>query len=214
MQKKYGPSRLFAVLAAAAMLLAVVLTVLCLDAEPLLLKTPNAARNRVDAFMTAVCSGDYDQAQAMLYGRPDLGLQREPADTLGVLLREAFQDSTDYSCSGSCYVKDSQLRQDVSFVHLDLSSVTGTLKTRAEERLSRKVSSAEDMSQIYDEENNYREELVREVLEEVTREAITEDASFVQKELSLPLVYENGQWWILPEQTLLDTLFGDIGQGG
>lgn len=209
--KEKRAAGLFALLAVILMVLALVLVLLCMDAQPVLLKTSKAALERVDAFMTAICDGDYSTAQTMLQGAPDLGADKTPADAAGVLLWKAFVESTEYQRSGDCFIQDSRLAQKVTFNSLDMTSVTASLGDRAKERLARRVSEAEDMSQIYDENNNYREELVMEVLREVTEEAIREDGQQHQQEITLKLVYENGQWWILPEQELLNVLFGGIG---
>lgn len=211
MKKKCGSSVLFAVLAVLTAALAVTLTALFLHAQPLLLKTPEAAIQTADAFMTAVCDGNFDSAQKLLYGSPELGADRAPADTAGVLIWDAFLDSTDYSLAGDCYTVDSGLAIDVLFVSMDMSSVTEKLGQRAETLLARKVSQAEDVSDIYDEDNNYREELVMEVLETVTEQAIREDSRYSEQRITLKLTCQDGQWWVQPEQQLLNVLFGGIG---
>lgn len=202
---------LFAGMAAVLAVLALLLTAMFLRAEPVVLKAPEEAVQTVDSFMAAVCEGDFQSAQLLLSGTPDLGADQTPSDPAAALIWEAFLDSTDYTLEGSCYAVDSGLAQDVLFLSLDISSVTQNLGPRAAQLLEQKVSQAEDVSEVYDADNNYREDLVMEVLQTVTREAIREDARYIEQRITLKLTSREGRWQILPEQQLLNTLFGGIG---
>ena len=99
---------------------------------------------------------------------------------------------------------------DVSVSALDLSSVTANLKERAQKTLEKHIAEAEDPSEVYDENHDYREEFVMNALLAAAREALEQDAKTVTWNLTLNLVYENGQWWIMPEQALLKALSGGI----
>lgn len=190
--------------------IAIAVTILFLDAPPMLLEKPGAAAQTADAFMSAVCAGDFETARQYLYGTPELGT-RQPSQTVGVLIWEALVDSSDYMLQGECYVTDSGLAQDVTFLCLDISSVTEHLGSRAKVLLEERVAQAASATEIYDDENNYREDVVMEVLETVTAQAIREDARYVEQDVTLQLVWQEGQWWIQPEQRLLNALFGGIG---
>lgn len=203
-------SGLFGLLAAGIAALTVVLTVLFLHAEPMVLKVPPAAVEAADSFMAAVCDGNYEKAQELLQGNPDLGADQVPEDAAGKRIWEAFLDSMDYRLSGECYAVDSGLAQDVQFLCLDMDSVTGTLGDRARKLLEQKVAQAQDMTEIYDEDNNYRQELVNEVLLTVTEAAIREDAAYVEQTITLKLTCQGGKWYVVPEQNLLNVLFGGI----
>ena len=78
------------------------------------------------------------------------------------------------------------------------------------EAARQRVAEAEDPGEVYDENNDYREDLVMEVLQTAAREALQSDAREISWEITLNLVYENGQWWIMPEQTLLEAISGGI----
>ena len=47
-------------------------------------------------------------------------------------------------------------------------------------------------------------------IEENIRRHLEQDAKQTSWELTLNLVYENGQWWIMPEQDLLRAISGGI----
>ncbi len=202
-------------------LLAVVLTVLTLTvcteaigAKPVLVKTPAAAVETADAVMNAICAGDYETASGMMYGTPNLGIDRAPSDEVGVMLWDAFQDSLSYELVGECYTTDSGVAQDITFTCLDYSSVTASLRDRAQTLLMERVEAAENAEEhadtIYDENGDYREDFVMEVLRDVTLDALEEDAETMQQTVTVNLVCKKGQWWVVADQGLLAAISGGI----
>lgn len=181
-----------------------------LDAEPVLLSEPVEASGRVTELMDAIVACDYDKASGVLYGTPQLGLDRDPADEVGVMLWDAFTDSQSYELKGNCEAQDSGLTQQVVFTYMDISSVTANLADRSEALLVKRIESAESISEIYDENNEYREDVVMDVLQEAVAMALKEDAQQVSVELTLNLVYRDNQWWVVPNSQLLNAISGGI----
>ena len=72
------------------------------------------------------------------------------------------------------------------------------------------MEEARDLTRIYDENNEYREDFVMEVLTQAVNDAIREDGVVSSQELVLNLVYRQGQWQVQPEQKLLNALSGGI----
>lgn len=180
------------------------------DREPQLLTPPTVARNQVVTMMEAVCGGDYDAASAVILGTPDLGMSREAADEVGVLVWEAFQESLTYELSGECYTTSDGLAQDITVTGLDIESVTANLHQRSRELLEKRVEEAEDISEVYDENNEYREEFVMDVLYDAAEEALREDAQLYTAELTIRLSYTDGNWWVVADSALLDAISGGI----
>lgn len=200
----------FGLLAVAAAAAAILLTVRFLNTPPVLVKVPDAALAQVDAMMNAVCEGDFETASQYMYGDPDLGVDREAADPVGELIWNAFADSLSCERSGECFATDAGLAQNVVFRSLDFDSVTENLGDRAQTLLARRVEEAVDTSQIYDENNEYREDFVMEVLYDAAKAAIEEDARYTEQEITLNLTYRDGQWWIMPEQALISAISGNV----
>ena len=50
------------------------------------------------------------------------------------------------------------------------------------------------------------------VVTDAAREALREDASYLETELTVELVYVKGQWWILADQALMQAISGGIAQ--
>lgn len=180
------------------------------DALPILLSAPDSATRQLTGMLEEICDGRYGDAAKRMLGCPELGADKAPADPLGALLWDAFAGSMDYRLEGECYTTGAGLAQDVTVTYLDISSVTADLRRRAQEELTRRVAEAEDVSQIYDESNNYREDFVMDVLLCAAEAALQEDARSVSVTLTVNLKYENGQWWVVADKALLDAISGGI----
>ena len=203
-------SAILAVLGIVILVFALVLCLTSLDAETVLLTPPDEALERAEEMMDAVAAGDYAAASKVMYGQPDLGVDREPADEVGVLVWNAFVESISYEFTGECFATDSGIAQNVSVTSLDIPSVMTNLKTRVNTLLNARIAEATEMSQLYDEENNFREELIDEVLLEAIGAALEEDAQNVTREVTLSIAYRDGQWWVVPDQALLQAISGGV----
>lgn len=201
---------LFAVLGLCAAAAGIYLSFDNMNAEPILAQQPESAREQVVDLMDAVCAGDYATASSLLYGRPDLGMERDAADRVGMLLWEAMEQSRTYTLSDAFYATNTGVALDVQMSCLDLASVTVNLRERSQEMLEQRVAEAEDTSEVYDENNEYREEFVMDVLYDAALEALEEDAQQVSYSFTLNLTYQNGKWWIMPEAALLEAISGGI----
>jgi len=93
---------------------------------------------------------------------------------------------------------------------MDIGSVTDVQGERSQALLEARVEQAKDPSELYDENNNFREDLVMDVLYEAAQQALTQDAQEKTWEITVNLVYENGQWWVQPEAALLEAISGGI----
>ena len=202
-------SGIFAVLAALIAVAAIVISFASLSSTPVLLRASEEALDTVDVMMNAVCEGNYNEAGAMMYGMPDLGVH-EAADEVGQLVWDSFVSSISYELVGGFHATDSGLAQNVRITSLDMKSIAKSLGNYAQTLLPQRVEEAEDISLVYDEENNYREEFVMSVLLEATAMALEKDAAYNEQEITLSLVYRYGQWWVVPEQPLLSAISGVI----
>lgn len=203
-------SALFALLGAAAAALTVMLCLYGLNREPVLVEVPHMAVNRVDAMFQAVCDDDYAAAAALMYGQPDLGAERTEEDSVSSRIWDAFVDSVGYELVGDCYATDTGVAQKVQVSYLDITSVTDGLQNRARALLQQRVQEAEDVDQIYDENNEYRQDFVDAVVRDATEQALKQDARYVETELIINLAFHQGQWWILADEALMLAISGGI----
>lgn len=181
-----------------------------MNTEPVLVAEPVEATQKVAELMDAVVSCDYEKASSLIYGNPALGLDREPADQVGVLLWNAFAASQSYELKGGCTAANSGLAQQIVFTYLDMNSVTANLGDRSQELLMERIEAAENINEIYDSNNEYREDVVMEVLEDAVAEALEKDAQNVSVELTVNLVFRDGQWWIVADNALLNAISGGV----
>lgn len=209
MKKRIGPC-FFAFLAAFFTAAALGTAAFCRDNPPVLLSVPEAAALRAEELMDAVCDGDFSGAEAMLYGTPDLGADRLPSDSIGAMVWNAYLQSLDYRFVGEFYATDAGIAVDVKLISLEMESVLKNLGTRSRKLLKDAVASAENVSDLYDENNEYREDLMMEILQEAARQALEEDVRYTYRIFPLQLVYSEGQWQPVADQVFLNAVSGGM----
>ncbi len=203
-------SGFFGLLALALTVAGIYLAVSNRESGPILAKQPDAARVQVQTMLDALCAGEFDTVSSCLYGTPDLGMEGQAADPVGQLFWDALGSSFRYEISGDFHATESGVALDVTVSALDLGTATANLRERAQKLLEERVAAAEDPGEIYDANNEYREDFVMDALYDAAMEALAEDAQQVSWDLTLKLIYQDGQWWIMPEQELLRALSGGI----
>lgn len=203
-------SFIFAVLGTVLLIASVGLCLLSLNAPVHMAEVPAGAAACSEALREAVNDGDFGGIGAVIYGQPDLGVERLPETAEGELIWDAFQFSLSMEFRGECYATDTGLARDAVITALDIPSVTEKLGQRAHALLTTRVENAEDMAELYDNTNNFREELVAEVMELALEQGLRQDSHTVTREVTLTLVNRDGKWWILPDQALLTALSGGL----
>ena len=201
---------LFGAAGVCAAVLCVSLAFQKMDASPVLVEQPESAREQVAVLMEAVSNNDYAAASAVLQGNPVFGADREPADAVSGMIWDAFVKSVSYELVGELYATDSGVAQNITITALDMNSVTVNLKERSETLLEQRVEEAEDPDEVYDENNEYREDFVMQVLYDAAEQALKEDAKLVTSEVAIYMTYENGQWWIVADSALLSAITGGV----
>jgi len=203
-------SALFGLLGLCLAAAGIVLAVSNRDAGPVLVEQPDAAMERVETMMDALCTGDYDTVSGCIYGNPDLGLDREADGEVAQLFWNALAESFDCQIRSDFHATNSGVSLDVTISAMDIKSVTANLRERAQGRMEHRIEQTDDLSEIYDENHEYREEFVMEALLEAAKDALAQDAQTISWDLTLNLIYENGQWWIMPETELFKAISGGI----
>lgn len=200
-------SRLLALLAVLAALVTAALCVYAVHQPPVLLTRPAEAEELAVQLMEDISRGDFDAASKAMLGNPDLGPARQPEGVVGKLLWQGFLDSFTYEYSGNCYAADSGVAMDLQVSYLDISSVIRGMGQQAGTLLKERVRRAEDMDDIYDEHNEYREDLVQEILTQATKQALQKEQP-VSRSLTLQMTFAEGRWWVVPDAQLLGVLSG------
>lgn len=199
---------LFALLGIAVAAATVWLCLQSLDKAPVLLSQPQAAVDRVEALFQMVGQDDYAAASGLIYGSPDLVGDRKSMDKISTMIWDAYVQSFSYELVGDCTATATGIAQKVKVSYLDIHSVTEGLQDRARTLLQQRVAEAEDVEEIYDENNDYRRDFVDGVVNDAAREALARDVRYVEAELTVELVYTQGQWWILADPALMQAISG------
>ncbi len=203
-------SVLAACFAAVCTLSAIGVVCLCRDRTPVLLHVPEEAVRQVEDLMEAVCTGDFSKAETLLYGEPKLGLDQDPDQEVGRMIWDAYVNSLDYELIGSVYPSETGIVQDVKFISMELPAVTEHLGERARRILDETIASAEDVSELYNEENEYRQELIQEILRKAAGQALEEDVRYTYRIIPVQMIYRDNRWWAVADTEFLKAVSGGI----
>ena len=201
---------IFAAAGAVLLVGSIGLCLFSLNAPVRMTQVPEAAVACSEELMTAIADGDFASASERLYGQPELGADRDPADAMGLMVWDAFEKSLSCEFQGACYADETGIYRNASITALDIPSVTENLQTRAHALLTQKVEAATDMAELYDENNDFREDLVTQVLYGALAQAISQDGKTVTRDVTLKLIHRDGQWWVVPDAALLQAITGGV----
>lgn len=180
------------------------------NAEPKLVRYSEEAGQCIQTMLDAVCIGDYASAGQRIYGSPSLTSGAETQSESGKLLWDALISSLSYEWVGEPYASLSGVSQDIKLTALKMDSVTSQLKEASMNLLTQRVQEAEDVSEIYDADGSYQEAFVMKVLKDATEQVIQAYSETETRDLTLTAVYEQGGWWVLPNQTFNELISGGI----
>ena len=181
-----------------------------LNAPARIEEIPEDARLCAEAVSEAIDSRDYAALENCIYGQPELGLTGEPEGELAKMVWDLAQQDLSLSWQGECYMKDAAVCRDAVVTYTDVASVTGGIPVRAQALLSQRVEEATDMEQLYDTTGEFRDDLMDEILKTAVTQACREDAKTATVEVCVEFVNRDGQWWAVPEQTLMTALSGGL----
>lgn len=200
---------IFGILGILLMLGTTVLCLTSLDAPVKLSDLPEAAEQCPVQMMDALAAGDFTAASARMYGQPDLGadqgLTEEAAAVWGI-----FQSGISYEFTSDFYVSGSRIAIDAVLTVPDITSITDTLDDHARDLMNSRISAATEMAELYDGENNFRQDLIDEVMAAAVEKTLAEEPEMLTVETTVGIVYEQGQWWAIPDQALMTALAGGL----
>lgn len=201
---------LFGIAALAAAVFGVKLAMDNRDALPVLVEPSQEALRTASDVLQAVEDGDYDKAGSMILGLPDLGVDREADGDVGQFLWNAYQESLEFEAVGELFTTKEGVAQRYTVRYLDVSSVASNLRTYSQTLLQKRVDEAKEVSEVYDENHEYREDVVMEVLYEAAEASLKENASYIEKEFIVNLAYRGDRWWVVLDDGLLSAISGGL----
>jgi len=165
---------------------------------------------RTDILMEAICRGDYSAASASLYGSPELQWDHDTAAWLSTRLWSAYSDSITYAFSGPCYATNSGIFRDVTITVLDVPALSSKIEDRFQLLLEPYLTVSRYDPEINEEDGSLRQEFIADVLHQAVEQILSEDNPTIDFRITLELTFKDGQWWVIPQQPLIDIISGTV----
>ena len=194
-----------------AIIIAGIAMILCVAAAnigTLVAKPTGDPQETVEGFFDNLIGGNYSEAYACLSDYSDLGLQNEPGTEEGRLIYDALRKSWSYTITEPCTQEKLKASQRLSLRYLDLNAVEEDAASRVDEILNGIVQSR-SMAEVYDENNNYRQEVTDEVYLTALSQTLEKASSFYKvSDFTVNLTYDGGKWLMATSPELISALLG------
>lgn len=201
-------SGIFAVIGVILLLGSMCFFLLNRDGDVRIRELPEEALRVSDAFTRALNDGELEAAAQLMYGQPELGVAAVSGNAETALIWDAFCGHITLELAQEWEVEQSALLKTGYITTLDVAEIMKQLPELTRQMMDREIAGAEELSDIYDAQNQFREELVARILQEALQEALNRDMKTVTREITVKLVNREGGWWIVPDQALLQALSG------
>lgn len=174
---------------------------------PVILQKPQQAEERAQALLDAVKDGRYEDAEGMFLETVDLGMERELDDTMSRALWQAYREHLAFTPVGELYPTKNGVARDYTVKYLDLEALLAPVDGRAKIIMEYRIENAQNVSELYDAYNEYREDLVADVLETAFNQLLDQrELPELEDKFTIELVYTDGQWKVLAQESLLRTI--------
>lgn len=168
---------------------------------------PQAAQDCTEQFAQALMAGDYQAAESLLYGQPDLGVNVAPDGEAAKRTWEAYQGSVSCAFSGACYRKGTEIYRDMTVTALDVPGTMASLPELTQRLLDeRNAGEPEEAGGAAD----VRQANVDAVLEDAVRLALASPKT-IDYTVTLQLTQQEGRWQVIPDGALLTAISGGLG---
>lgn len=160
-------------------------------------------------FFNALCLREWQEASGYVRGRPELELTDPSEDPAERAVWNAFLLSWSWSMGEGGRTDRIHAWQDVTFTRLRPDTLTAGLAEDIQQILFRMVDEARTVDEVYDASGDYLPEVVERAEMEALAGRLSDPTPYqVTSVLRLELLYENGQWLILPSEGLWNALSG------
>ena len=172
-------------------------------------KPTQEANACAQSVLRALDDGDLSKVEEYFYGKPTLGLEREPATAEGKQIWNAYRDSIAVTTDGYCYGEGTNIYQTAKVTAMDITGTLSQWDKGAGELLKQKIDAAEDPAVLLDEGGDVPQTLKDELRGQALTQALV-DAKTVTTQITFQLIEKDGQWWAVPDQAMLDVLSGGL----
>ena len=176
-----------------------------LQAEPVILREPEKARQCAEKFLQAINDGSLAEAADYLPDPSALGEVPEDADPIAALIWDTYRTQLEAELVSGLYTTADGLCMDMELTALDVDDVVEKIGTLAVKRMQERVAAA---SELYGDDGQYRPELVDDVLQQAALETLMCDLPTVTTGITLHLTQSGEAWKVIPDRALINALSG------
>lgn len=163
----------------------------------ILLHTNGNPSASVEHFYSLMLEGNYPEGYKYLKDYSTLGLENAPSDAYSEQIYDALKKSYSYELVGEADINEFNAAQTVRFSYLEITAISDNISSRIDELLEERIDSL-PWHQIYDDNGNYRTDLLDEVYDTAFEEAMKNvEAYTVTTEYTVGLEYVGDSWMIL-----------------
>lgn len=205
-------ARVFAVIfGIAGVLLMLGTAVLCFGSldSPARAEVPEAVKVCAEELVQTLCEGDLASVEGRLYGSPRLGTDRELTGEAAAVW-EIFREGISCELASEVYVSGSSFAVDAVITVPKMESITDSVTGHAKNILNERIAAAEKMDELYDENGDFRKELMDDILAKAVELALAEEPEMMTFETTLGFVYQAEQWYVVPDGNLMQALQGGL----
>lgn len=166
----------------------------------------------VTEFFDSVKSGNYVITYACLKDYNGLGLERQPSDENGVQVYNAMKAAFDYSVTAPAQISKLHALVPVSVKYLKIQDAQQGIEEKINKNLEKIVAESRH-DQVYDANEKYLPQVTERAYSDALATVLNNAEQFcVTEQLNIELEYTDGQWFIISNPQLLNTLVGGTAQ--
>lgn len=199
---------LFGILGMVLMLGTAAVCFSALDA-PVRAQVPQEAKECAAEMVELLENGNLEAVSEKLYGHPDLGVGRELTGEAAAVW-EIFREGIACELTSSCYVSGSSFSVDAVMTLPRIDSILDSVTEHAKAILNDRIAVAEKMDELYDENNEFRRDVIDAVMTEAVKLSLAEAPEMLTCETTFGLVCQDEQWYVVPDAAFLRALAGGL----
>ena len=206
-------ARVFAVIfGILGLILMIGTTVLCFGAleAPVVAQVPEAVKDCAEEVVELLQAGDLDKVGSKLYGRPNLGADNALAGESAAVW-EIFRNGISCELVSDYYVSGSSFAVDAVIHVPDISSITDTVTDHARMLLDERIAAAEKMAELYEENGEFRQNVIDEVMNQAVELAFAEEPEMLTFDTTFGFAYQGKLWYMVPDGRFMQALSGGLG---
>lgn len=200
---------LFTLLALASAAFTLYLCTFAERAVPYIEDGPEGPTAALESFFSNLEEKAFPRAYAQLANYASLGLENTPADTTAARLWAARQSIWRFTVEDGYEMEGVHLTKRAAADCLDEKAIMDRAGVLVQDKLAKAVENARLKSEVYDEEGNYREELVRAALDASLDEVLADLSPYIYtRGLVIRLENVDGKWLVAADADLIGALTG------